>query len=92
MIVARPKHSNEPCLIKGNAFADLYLYDLSGQLVVRQNAPESGWNYDALEMIAEDIVSSNDPLGTGEQNTLQHGWDAYLGDKSQNNWIGSSEV
>lgn len=92
MIVARPLNSNEPCLIHGNAFADLYLYDLSGELVVRQNAPESGWTYDTLEMIAEQIVSSNDPLGTGEQNPLQHGWDAYLGDKSGGTWVGSSEV
>jgi hypothetical protein len=92
MIVARPINSKEPCLIKGNEFADLYLYDLAGQLVVRQNSPEAGWNYDSLELIAESIVNGDNPLGTGDSNPLHDGWDAYLGDKSEDNWIGSSEV
>ncbi len=84
MIVARPINKSEPCLLKGNRQKDLYLYDLEGSLVVRQNPPFDGWTYDTIEHMAEHL--------TAEDKILKFGWDAYLGDKVSDNWIGSSEV
>jgi len=84
MIVARPINEREPCLLEGNRYKDLFLYDLDGNLVVRQNSPYEGWTYDALEHVSESLTTDNE--------TLQFGWDAYLGDKKGNCWVGSSEV
>ena len=84
MIVARPINEREPCLLEGNRYTDLYLYDLAGNLVVRQNSPYEGWTYDALELISESLTS--------EYEALTYGWDAYLGDKKEDSWVGSSEV
>ncbi|MEH6467965.1 MAG: hypothetical protein V7722_10065 [Porticoccus sp.] len=84
MIVARPINEREPCLLEGNRYKDFYLYDLDGNLVVRQNPPYEGWTYDALELVSESL--------TTDYETLQFGWDAYLGDKKDDCWVGSSEV
>lgn len=92
MLVARPEN-NEPDLLKGHEFEDLYLYDLEGILIVRQNPPEEGWNHDSLEMVTDGIVTADEhPTLKQKGNPLEYGWDAYLGDKSKDGWIGSSEV
>jgi hypothetical protein len=93
MIVAKPLNDQEPCLLKGNEYRDLYIYDLDENLIVRQNPPENGWNYESLESVAEEIVSNKEhPTEQGKENPLLFGWDAYLGEKPLDNWIGSSEV
>lgn len=96
MIIARPINHNEPCLLTGNRYKDLYLYALDGELIVRQNSPVGGWCYDSLEGVTDDIVSDRfHPClckSEGVDNPLLLGWEAFLGDKEYNQWIGSSEV
>ena len=73
MLVARPIN-NEPDLLEGCEFEDLYLYDLEGNLIVRQNSPEAGWNHDSLEMITHEIVTSKDhPTLKQKGNPLEYG-------------------
>lgn len=76
MIVARPKH-NEPDLLTGNESNNLIIMNLNEEVVKTISPPDGGWSHDKLESVTYDTISP-------------HGWDAYLGNKS--NWIGSSEV
>lgn len=77
MIITRPLGKEVDNVLDGYCEADLCIYDLSGELIARQNSPYLGWCHNTLEAFDYDGIA---PFG----------WVAYLGEKAQ--WIGSSEV